>query len=161
LKQSDTQRSGTYVEEIDSAVAELGNWFCQLIKLYYEDQKTIRVYGETGRKYIQFSKANIEDGLQVIVKAGSTLQEDELSKRNEAMVLFQNGALDPLTLFERLKFPNPQESAARLAQWKLGKLLPTQEGIPPEAALKGSAQSNYNPSQEFNEGQDSITGGGQ
>lgn len=139
LKQADISRTGTFVEEIDRGVADLGNWFTQLIKLYYEKEKTIKIYGDDGVQFINFSRDNIEDGIEVVVKAGSTIQVDEVSRRNEALILWQNRAIDPLTLFERLKLPNPREAANRLAQWKMGKLVPSQEGIPPDMAIKGSA----------------------
>ena len=161
LKQGDIQRGGTFVEEIDRAVAELANWFCQLIKIYYEDEKTIRIYGEKGIEFLKFSKASVEDGLQVIVKEGSTLQEDEMSQRNEALILWQNGALDPITLFERLKFPHARQTAERLILYQMGKLIPSQENIPPSVANNAKAGVNpiINPQQEMQEGRQSVTGG--
>jgi hypothetical protein len=157
LKQADIQRgSGTFVEEIDNAVSEAANWFVQLMKLYYEKEKTIKIYGESGIEFLKFLKTNIEDGMQVIVKEGSTLQQDELSKRNEAVILWQNQALDPVTLYERLRFFNPKETAERLVQWKMGKLMPSQGGIPPDMAMKGTA-NNFNPQQEMLNSKNSIS----
>jgi len=161
LKQADVQRGGTFVEEIDRAVAELANWFVQLMRLYYEKEKTIKVYGERGIEFRKFSRASLQDGIQAIVKAGSTLQEDEMSQRNEALILWQNGALDPITLFERLKYPNARETAERLLLYQTGQLLPSQQGLPPNALAnaKGGVQSNVNPQQEMQEGRQSVTGG--
>jgi len=160
LKQADVSRSSTFIDEIDNCVSDLGNWFTQLIKLYYEDQKTIRIYGQNGIEFFTFSKDNIEDGIEIIVKAGSTIQQDEVSMRNEAMMLWQQGAIDPITLFERLKFPNPQEAAERLVQWRMGKLMPSQEGVPPGSEGEaGAVQPNVNPQQEMREGGQSISGG--
>jgi hypothetical protein len=47
---------------------------------------------------------------------------DEVSLRTEAVQLWQLGALDPVTLFEKLKFPEPQKTAQRLLAWKMGQL---------------------------------------
>ena len=58
----------------------------------------------------------------MIVKSGSTLPTDEVSRRNEALQLYQLGALDPISLYERLKWPNPEETFARLQAYQTGQL---------------------------------------
>lgn len=172
LKQADLGRGGTFVDELDRAVAELGNWGLQMMKMYYEKEKTIRLYGSNGVSFLQFSRDNIEDGVELIVKAGSTLQQDELSQRNETLILWQNGALDPITLYERLKYPNPQELASRLVKWKMGQLLPeqqalaTQGAVPPEgepampAGNPEQVNPAMNPQQEIGEATAKLVSGG-
>ena len=64
----------------------------------------------------------IENNIKIIVKSGTTLPTDELSKRREALELWGMGALDPVTLFQRLKFPNPEETAKKLQAWRTGQL---------------------------------------
>jgi len=163
LKQGDISRIDLLVREIDRAVSSIGNWGTQFIKLFYVSQKTIKVYGQNGVKFINFSRDNIEDGMEVFVKDGSTLQVDEVSRRNEAMQLFQVGALDPITLYERLKFPNPQESAERLIQWLSGQLTPTQKSATQEAqkreATEGGGKTT-SPLTEIAQGRKKLGGGG-
>ena len=137
LKQADISRIDLLVREVDRAVSEIGNWAVQMMKMFYESEKTIKIYGENGLKFIQFSRDNIEDGIEVAVKEGSTLQVDELSRRNEAVQLFQIGALDPITLYERLKFSNPEEAAERLVRWLTGQLTPGQQGAAAQGTTPG------------------------
>ncbi len=151
LKQGDISRIDLLVREIDRAVSEIGNWATQLMKMYYVSQKTVKIYGQNGLKFITFSRDNIEDGIEISVKEGSTLQVDEVSRRNEALQLFQIGALDPVTLYERLKFPNPQQAAERLVGWIQGKLAPTQPG---------QQQTIQSPTAEIQQGRQNIQGGG-
>ena len=110
------------VREYERCVAELGNWFAQLIKIKYSSEKSYRAYGESGTEFYQISSKMIQKGVKIIIKSGTTLPTDEISKRQEAMELWATGALDPVTLFERLKFPNPEETAKRLQAWKMGQL---------------------------------------
>ena len=43
------------------------------------------------------------------------------------MELWSLNALDPVTLFERLKFPNPEETAQKLQAWRTGQLAQEQQ----------------------------------
>ena len=160
LKQGDVSRIDLLVREIDRAVAEMGNWATQLMKLYYVSQKTVKIYGQNGLKFITFSRDNIEDGIEIAVKEGSTLQVDEVSRRNEALQLFQIGALDPITLYERLKFPNPQEAAEKLWRWQTGQLLPAQQAQTQQMNKPGSQQTIQSPTNEIQQGRQNIQGGG-
>ena len=56
------------------------------------------------------------------VKEGSLIPKDRLTLRNEAIDLWTAGAIDPLTLAERLEVPNPQEYVKRLVMWKTNPL---------------------------------------
>ena len=122
LKQADLGRIDLIVREFERVVAELGDANVQLMKLNYKKKRTFKVYGETGEDFVELVDSMIESGLKIIVKSGTTLPTDELSKRKEAVELWSMGALDPITLFERLKFPNPEEAAQRLLAWKKGQL---------------------------------------
>jgi len=134
LKQQDYGRIGDTVGILESAVAEIGNWFVQLFKLYYDKKVTVRLFGQAGVVFASLTRDNVEDGLEIIIKAGSTLPTDEISQRNEAMELWQMGVLDPVTLYERLKFPNPDETAQKLIAWQTGQLVPGQPTPEPQAA---------------------------
>ena len=168
LKQADIGRGGTFVAEVERAVAELGNWFTQLMKMYYDKEKTVKIYGENGLKFVSFSRNKIEDGIEVIVKEGSTLQIDEISQRQEAVVLWQNNALDPITLYEKLKYPNPEEMAERLWRWQTGTLLPAQQALTaqqqtmtaqPQGGTQGRVEPNIAPQQEIAEAKAKLRGG--
>ena len=95
-----------------------------------------RYYGETGLNFVELESEMIQSGLKVIVKSGTTLPTDELSKRREAIELWGMNAIDPVTLFERLKFPNPEETAQKLLSWKQGQL---QQEIQLKQATQGAS----------------------
>lgn len=54
----------------------------------------------------------------VMVKRGSTLPTDDISKRNDAINLWGGGGIDPISLYEDLNDPNPELRAKRLFIWQ-------------------------------------------
>ena len=169
LKQGDISRNSTLVKQVDDAVAQLANYAVQLMKLYFVNTRTIKVYGANGLEFVEFSRDNIEDGMELLVEEGTTLPKDEFSQAEEALRLYQMGALDPVTLFERLKYPNPQEAAERLMAFRAGKLLPSQEGIKPQEAASSVAAEEKGreagqglaPLEELAEARKNLAQGGQ
>lgn len=133
LKQADIGRIDLAVREYERVVALLGNWGVQLMKVNFAEVKTFKFYGENGLEFIKLESFMIQKGVKVVVKSGTTLPTDEISKRREGLELWGMNGIDPVTLFERLKFPNPEESAQKLQAWRTGQLAE-------EAALKAKAQ---------------------
>ena len=125
-RQQDFTRIDILTRELNRGVARLANGIVQLMKMFYTEAHTIKILGEAGSmELVKLSQEDIEDHIEVIVKSGINLPMDEISLRTEAVQLWQLNALGPVTLFERLKFPNPALSAQRLLAWKTGQL--TQE----------------------------------
>ena len=122
LKQADIGRIDLIVREYERCVAELGNWFAQMMKIFIKSKKTYKYYGESGLNFIDFMPKMIQEGIRIIIKSGTTLPTDEVSKRREAIELWSLAAIDPETLYDRLKFPNPEESAKKLQAWRTGQL---------------------------------------
>ena len=137
LKQADIGRIDLLVREYERCVSDLGNWWAQLMKLYYVGSREFRYYGETGLKFVTLTPEMISKGVRIVVKSGTTLPTDEISKRQEAIELWSLQAIDPVTLFERLKFPNPQEAAQKLMAFKQGQLLMEQQ-------MAGQTQQSQN-----------------
>lgn len=125
-RQQDFTRIDLITRVLNRGVARLANGLVQLMKLYYTELQTVKILGEDGAtEFLQFNRNDVEDAIEIDVKSGQSLPMDEVSLRTEAVQLWQLGALDPVTLFERLKFPNAEKAAERLAAWKAGQL--TQE----------------------------------
>ena len=138
-RQGDLGRIDLISRKIEGTIAELANWFVQIMKQHYSDDKKIMVFGDDGRDLVEFSRADIEDGVEIIVKSGFVLPMDEVSQRKEAINLFQLGALEPLSLYEKMKFPNPTKTFERLAKFRSGQMFqeysgqgaqPAQSGVP-------------------------------
>lgn len=94
------------------------NWFVQLMYVYYDEPHFASVLGsERTKEYIQLVNTEFTTKLLVGVKEGSMIPQDPESKREEAMNLWAEKAIDPITFFDRLEFPNPRESAKNLFLW--------------------------------------------
>src|SRR3990167_7641384 len=98
LKQADLGRLDYIVREIDRAVQEMGDGFVQLIKLFYTDKRKIKFFG-TGSEMevLDISQEDVEDGVEIMVRSGSTLPQDETTMADQAIQLWQLGAIDPIS----------------------------------------------------------------
>jgi len=98
VKGQDADRIGggisTYLEQFSDKV------FNYLVQLMY-------VYDEQAPQ----GKYNIG------VKEGSMIPKDPMTQRNESIDLWAQKALDPITFFKKLEFPDPQETAKQLFLW--------------------------------------------
>jgi len=120
IKGQDTDRIGggisTYLEQFSDNVF---NWFVQLMYVYYDEPHYASVLGaERAKEYIELTNGDLLDlKLLVGVKEGSMIPHDPVEQRSEAVDLWTKKALDPITLFDRLEFPNPREAAKQLFLW--------------------------------------------
>lgn len=119
-RSQDTDRiGGGFTEYLEQFADRTYNWMVQLMVVYYDEPKMATVIGpERSREAITIKSSDFKMKLTVSVKENSMVPKDPLTKRNEAIDLFQSGALDPITLFEALEFPNPRQAAERLYIWK-------------------------------------------
>lgn len=78
------------------------------------------------------------------------IPQDPLTRRNEAVDLWAEKAIDPITLAERLDIPNPQDYAKRLFLWQNNPAAlfpdlaspmaqPTPEAAPPPSGIPQQA----------------------
>lgn len=119
IKGQDGDRIGggisTYLEEFSDSVY---NWFVQLMYVYYDEPHVAVVLGkEKAKEYITLVNTDLTTKLLVGVKEGSMIPHDPQSKRDEALTLWAEKGIDPITFFDRLEFPNPRESAKQLFLW--------------------------------------------
>jgi hypothetical protein len=155
---------GLIAEYIEQFVDDVFNWMVQMMYVYY-DEPHYAAYLSDGAASkmveIQRSRFAAVKRLQISVKEGSTIPQDPMTRRNEAVDLCTAGLLDPLTMFERLDYPNPAEAVARLIAWKtnpaalggfaqpeMGGIVPPAEqgvpavpGQPPTEPPKNNAES--------------------
>jgi len=139
LKAADMGRLDYIVREIDRAVKELGDGWVQLMKMFYTEPRKIKMLGDLGdMEMFEISGEDFEDGSEIMVKSGSTLPHDEVSEADQALLLWQQGAIDPISLYEKLDFPDPMKSAERLMKWKMGTLIPVEQPAPPGVGGAGA-----------------------
>ena len=120
VKGQDEGRIGGGISEyLEQFADSIYNWFVQLMYVYYDEKHSASVLGnERAKEYVTLRKSDLNRQLLVSVKEGSMIPQDSLTRRNEAINLWSAGALDPITLFDRLEFPNPREAAKKLYEWK-------------------------------------------
>lgn len=115
----DQDRIGGGIAEYVENFAEcVFNWMVQLMYVYYDEPHAASVLGaQKTKEYIELRSADLTKQLRVAVKDGSLLPKDSRSERDEAIQLWNEKAIDPITLFEKLDFPNPREAAKNLYTW--------------------------------------------
>lgn len=119
MQQQDQARIGGGLSAMLEEFADFTlNWFVQLMYVYYDEPHVATILGDANAKeYVQLSNQELTAKLLVGVKEGSMIPADPQSKRDEAMQLWSERAIDPITFFSRLDFPNPKESAKNLFLW--------------------------------------------
>jgi len=119
IRGQDTDRIGggisTYLEQFSDQVY---NWFVQLMYVYYDEPHSATVLGkERAQEYLTLINSDFTSKLSIGVKEGSMIPHDPSSQRGEALELWAQNGIDPITFFDRLEFPNPRESAKNLYLW--------------------------------------------
>lgn len=137
IRQSDADRITLIIEHVEQMVDFLYNYTVQMVYVYYTDENVIEKLGdEVALEYIQFLQNPLASSLIVSIKEGSLVPQDPLLKRNEAVELYSMNALDPLTMYERMNFANPEETVKRLIQYNTDpNLLIQEEGVSPTQSL--------------------------
>lgn len=101
-RQQDSDRvAGGVTEYLEQFADDVYNWFVQLTFVYKPEFQNIQA-----------------PPILVSVTEGSMLPRDSITEANQAITLFEAGALDPITLFEKLEYPNPKEAAKKLWLWQ-------------------------------------------
>lgn len=140
-RQQDFTRIDLLTRILNRGVSRLAEGLVQLMKMYYTEVQVVKIIGEEGAiEFVKLNRSDIEENIEIIVKSGETLPMDKVTLRTEAVQLWQLGALDPVTLFERLEFPNPAKAAERLQAWKMGQL--TAETQAKIAEIQAGAAAN-------------------
>lgn len=131
VNQLDSSRIGGGVTEyIEQLAATWFNWQIQMMYVYFIDEHHYsQKDAKKGAVAIALTNTRFMVPLKATVKDGSLIPKDPLTQRNEAIDLWSAEAIDPITLYEKLDYPNPYESAKELLTWKL-----IQTGqLPPQA----------------------------
>lgn len=120
IKGQDSDRIGggisTYLEELSDVVY---NYVVQMMYVYYDEEHIKTIIGKNRtEEYIKLKSSDLTCALTVSVKDGSMIPKDPVTSREEVMELWAQGAVDPITFFEKLDFANPRESAMQLYLWK-------------------------------------------
>ncbi len=119
-KEFDSSRiNGGIGDALEQVADNVFNWWVQLYSVYYDTVKEASFLGQNkAMKFAELQSKNIDKKLIVTVAPNSLLPKDETTERNEAMELWSSGAIDPLSLFKKLNWSDPQIAAAQLMLYK-------------------------------------------
>ena len=111
-------------QELNRGVNRLANGLVQIMKMYYDEERTMRILGRDGSvEFMQFINSDIENGMAIHTRSGVPPTLDPQARYQQAIQLWQLGALDPETLFYRLEFTDPTATTQKLAAWRAGETL--------------------------------------
>jgi hypothetical protein len=148
LSEADQTPVRLIVRNYEQSLVKMYQWWLQLASLFYTEDHYVRVWGISGVKdFVTVNRNDVSDGINIVIRPGSTLPTDKRTMRSDAVQLAQMGLIDPLSLYEILEFPDPVKSSIRLLNWKNGIISDT---LQPPAPAPGqpTAVAGQNPGQE-------------
>lgn len=113
-----TRIGGGVGDSLEQVADNAFNWLLQLYYVFYDEAHYASIMGQMRAvEYVKLTMSDSNRHFVVSVSPNSMKPKDEVSERNEALELFKSQALDPITLFKRLDFPDPMETAKQTALW--------------------------------------------
>ena len=113
LMQGDYGRLDMIVRNMEECFESWFNAYIHMSKVYATQPEVF----DDGKNPFTFDPTAVPYGTRIIIKKGSTLPTDEISKRDSATELAKMGLIDPKSMFDELGYPNPEEMAQSLMQW--------------------------------------------
>ena len=113
---------GGVTEQIEQVADAIYNLWVQFMFVYYDEEHFITTAGAvSGTELITLKNQNFPllKSLSVTVKEGSLVPKDPLTQRNEAVDLWSQNAIDPLSLYKKLDFPDPVQATQQLILWQM------------------------------------------
>jgi hypothetical protein len=133
LREADMGRIDQVARQFERALDELANYWIQLMKLFYTEEKAFTILGEDGIRFVNDFTGDKIGNVKPLVRLGSTIKEDEASIKQNAILLWQNKAIGLRTLYKMLRIPNMQEAVNDFIETQSGQILrpaqPVQEPV--------------------------------
>jgi hypothetical protein len=108
-------RQDLLVRAIDRGLDIYFKYLLHMMKVHYTEDHYASVLGEDGRyTFVTMNRGDIEDGIKISVKAGSTLPLDKSRMEAVALQLAKMDKISLLSLYEFLDVPNPGKHVERL-----------------------------------------------
>ena len=158
VNQMDSTRIGGGVTEYIEQVADtVYNLWVQMMFVHYDNEHFIDSIGnQEGQEAIMLINSRFTKSLNVTVKEGSLIPKDPLTQRNEAIDLWAANAIDPISLYKKFDFPDPNAACQNLILWQMlqkGAISPEQylptfsvasapTGLPGEQPVTGGPAVN-------------------
>ncbi len=142
-QQYDNSRIGGGIGDALEQVSDnIFNWWVQLYCVYYDEKHYATIMGQMKAvEYIELSSENFIKRLVVSVAPNSMKPKDETTTMNQALALWDKGAIDPKTLLTILDFPDPQKTAENAVLWEVDKAAYMQLNFPELTAKLADMQA--------------------
>ncbi len=142
----DTSRIGGGIgDSLEQLADNIFNWWLQLYCVYYDEPHFGTIMGRM--KAVEYETLRSEDldrNIVVSVAPDSMKPKDEITEMNQAITLFEAGALDPKTLLTIMNVPDVQKTAESTVLWLVDKNAYLQLNFP-ELAAKLAPQPGAQP----------------
>lgn len=150
LNQShDSSRIGGGVgDRLEQVADNIFNWWAQLYCVFYDEPHYGAIMGNGHAvEYVTLLNTNLTRKFVVSVAPNSMKPKDEITEMNTALELYQQKALDPISLFKQLNYPDPMETAERVALWNVNPQMYMMKFFPEsaQAAQMGMGGAPPNP----------------
>lgn len=123
INQMDSSRiGGAITEQIEQLADSIYNLAVQFMFVFYDEEHFITTAGSvSGMELVTLRNQDFPllKTLSITVKEGSLVPKDPLTQRNEAVDLWSQGAIDPLSLYKKLDFPDPAQATQQLILWQM------------------------------------------
>lgn len=113
-----TRIGGGIGDALEQVADSIFNFQLQMYYVFFTEKHYAAIMG-AGRavEYVALNMANTNRQFVVSVSPDSMKPKDEITEMNLAVQLWEAKALDPITLFKRLNYPDPMETAKAVALW--------------------------------------------
>ncbi len=132
-QQYDNSRLGGGIgQSLEQVAKNVFNWWVQMYYVFYDEPHMASVLGQMkATEYAIIHNQSLgKRKLIVTVAPDSMKPKDEISQMNQAITLWQEGALDPKTLLTMLDFPDPQITAGQVMLYRTNPQLYLQLNFP-------------------------------
>jgi len=138
-----TRIGGGIGDALEQVADNIFNWWAQLYCVFYDAERYGAVMG-SGRavQYVSMLSAAFERSFVISVSPNSMKPKDEISEQNLAIELANAGWLDPITLFKKLDYPDPMETAKMVVLWKVSPQAYMQAFFPEGQPAAGPMAAN-------------------
>lgn len=150
LNQShDSSRIGGGIGDALEQVADnVFNWWLQLYCVFYDEPHYGAVIGgDRAVRYVSIINSNLERNFVISVAPNSMTPKDEITEMNQAIELWNAKALDPITLYQKLNYSDPMESAKKLTLWITNPQAYAAQFFPEQAPPSQAPQTGQAPPQ--------------
>jgi hypothetical protein len=130
-------------DSLETVAQSFFNWMLQLTYVFYDEKHYAAIMGQASAvEYVGLQMVGHERQYVVSVSPNSMQPKDELTEQNMAIDLWKAGALDPLTLFKKLNYPDPMETAKQVTMYITNPQLYLQTMFPETAQMMPQDSAN-------------------